>query len=531
MTAVAQKTVLTGCLAPIDKNGLEQLIANGKANPKVIKTLKCKTVAEGKFRHANYIRNLPPYIVDEPPGLLGDDTAPNPSEASLAALGSCLAVGLHANAVHRGWTVNKLELELEGDLNITAVWGTGDTSEKPVGFTDVRVKVDMECEGISAGRDQRADRPCEASGRRSPTPSPGRSISRSALRSPAIIGGAEGVMGSLAVSRLEAVDTPRTHCRRGRRPSRARSSRLLRRRSTAARSIPKSCSVASAKSAPGAAMCPLDGPADLRCAIQSMAAIGEVCGATAFMAWCQNTLVWYAANSTNLKLASRFGDRLPAGRVLGGTGLSNPMKSFFGIEKLKLKGRKVEGGYVVRGALPWVSNLGPNHFFGTIFEREDAPGEIVMFLADCADAAITLQPCKPFLAMDGTGTYSVQFRDVFVPDELILAEQAGPFVKKIRAGFILLQLGMALGLIKDCINIMDEVDAPLGHVNRYLPQQPVHFKELFGELERETMTLARDPYNADDAIGARSSRFACEAAMPASRPRMRRCFIAARAAI
>jgi uncharacterized OsmC-like protein len=148
MTAVAQKTVLTGCLAPIDKEGLEQLIVNSKANPKVIKTLKCKTVAEGKFRHANYIRNLAPYIVDEPPGLLGDDTAPNPSEASLAALGSCLAVGLHANAVHRGWIVNKLELQLEGDLNITAVWGTGDVSEKPVGFTDVRVKVDMECEGV-----------------------------------------------------------------------------------------------------------------------------------------------------------------------------------------------------------------------------------------------------------------------------------------------------------------------------------------------------------------------------------------------
>lgn len=142
-------TAPTGCLAPIDKNGLEALIAAGKANPQVIKTLKCKTVAEGRFRHLNFIRNLPPYIVDEPPGLLGDDTAPNPSEASLAALGSCLAVGLHANAVHRGWTVRKLELQLEGDLNITAVWGTGDTSEKPVGFTDVRVKVDMECDGVA----------------------------------------------------------------------------------------------------------------------------------------------------------------------------------------------------------------------------------------------------------------------------------------------------------------------------------------------------------------------------------------------
>ena len=133
-------------LEPIDKVGLEKLIVTAKTNPRAMRTLKCRTVAEKKFRHLNYIRDLPPYIVDEPPGLLGDDTAPNPSEASLAALGSCIAVGLHANAVHRGWKVQKLELHLEGDLNITAVWGTGDVSEKPVGFTDVRIKVDMVCD-------------------------------------------------------------------------------------------------------------------------------------------------------------------------------------------------------------------------------------------------------------------------------------------------------------------------------------------------------------------------------------------------
>jgi uncharacterized OsmC-like protein len=151
---VTQTVVLAGCsasdttqLTPIDKDGLERLINAAKANPKAVRTLKCRTVAEGKFRHANYIRNLAPHIVDEPPGLLGDDTAPNPSEASLAALGSCLAVGLHANAVHRGWKVRRLELELKGDLNITAVWGTGDTSEKPVGFTDVRVRVTLDCDG------------------------------------------------------------------------------------------------------------------------------------------------------------------------------------------------------------------------------------------------------------------------------------------------------------------------------------------------------------------------------------------------
>jgi alkylation response protein AidB-like acyl-CoA dehydrogenase len=101
--------------------------------------------------------------------------------------------------------------------------------------------------------------------------------------------------------------------------------------------------------------------------------------------------------------------------------------------------------------------------------------------------------------MDGTGTYGVQFRDVFVPDDLILADPAGPFVRKIRAGFILLQAGMATGLIKDCINIMNEVDAPLGHVNRYLPQQPVNFQDLLSELETEAMALASDPYNEEDS--------------------------------
>lgn len=130
------------CLSPIDKKALEELIKGGKANPDVIKTLKCKTVAVGKFRHENYIRDLAPYIVDEPPALLGDDTAPNPSEVVLAALGSCLCVGIHANAVAHDIIINKLEIELEGDLNITAVWGVGDLSKnKPLGFTDIRIKV------------------------------------------------------------------------------------------------------------------------------------------------------------------------------------------------------------------------------------------------------------------------------------------------------------------------------------------------------------------------------------------------------
>ena len=131
-------------LHPVSKQGLEGLADKARSKPNVIGTLKVKTVCEGQFRNLNYVRNLPAHVIDEPPTLLGQDTAPNPSEAVLAALGSCLSVGIHANAIMRGIQLNKLELELEGDINITGVWGIGDLSEKRLGFTDIRVKVNLE---------------------------------------------------------------------------------------------------------------------------------------------------------------------------------------------------------------------------------------------------------------------------------------------------------------------------------------------------------------------------------------------------
>ena len=132
-------------LRPLDANGLKALGEKGRANPTSVVTLKAKTVCEGQFRMQTYVRDLDPMLIDEPPHLLGENNAPNPSEAVLATLGACLAVGVHANATARGVKLSKLELQLEGDINVTAVWGTGDLDEsKPLGFTDVRVKIDAE---------------------------------------------------------------------------------------------------------------------------------------------------------------------------------------------------------------------------------------------------------------------------------------------------------------------------------------------------------------------------------------------------
>jgi uncharacterized OsmC-like protein len=141
---IAETSVISG-LDPVDKAGLDVLIAKGKANPDAVRTLKARTIAAGKFRQLNYIRELPAHVVDEPPGLLGDDTAPNPSEAALAALGSCLSVGIHANALAQGIKIRSLEIDLEGDINISAVWGAGAEPES-VGFSAVRVAVRIDAD-------------------------------------------------------------------------------------------------------------------------------------------------------------------------------------------------------------------------------------------------------------------------------------------------------------------------------------------------------------------------------------------------
>lgn len=133
---------------PIDKAELDSLISRGKADPSATRTLRCRTVARGRFYQLNYIRSLPPQPVmeDEAVGLAAEEIAPNASEALLAAFGSCLAIGIHANAVARRMSIRGLELQLEADINTTAVWGTGDLDPKPIGFEAIRVSVQLDAD-------------------------------------------------------------------------------------------------------------------------------------------------------------------------------------------------------------------------------------------------------------------------------------------------------------------------------------------------------------------------------------------------
>ncbi|MDP3347597.1 MAG: acyl-CoA dehydrogenase family protein [Hydrogenophaga sp.] len=251
----------------------------------------------------------------------------------------------------------------------------------------------------------------------------------------------------------------------------------------------------------GAFSAHLDAPvgrADYGLAIRAMAEVSRVCGATGFMVWCQAVCGLYMQASGNPALMGEALTAHASGTTLGGTGMSNPMKSYAQIESLLLKATPVEGGYLVNGTLPWVSNLGPDHACGVlaaVMNGDELAGREVMFLLRCNAPGLELRECPSFSAMEGTGTYALRLTNVFIGADEVMAEPAKPFIARIRAAFVMLQCGMAVGVTQGAIDSIWEVEAQLGHVNQFLEDRPDALQAELDALTARVMKLAETPFN------------------------------------
>lgn len=237
------------------------------------------------------------------------------------------------------------------------------------------------------------------------------------------------------------------------------------------------------------------GQQDYGAAIAAMAEVSRVCGATGFMVWCHDVCGLYMEESGNPALSGQALLDHASAHTLGATGLSNPMKSFAGIETFLLNARRVEGGYRVNGTLPWVSNLGPDHYFGAVAAVEGAEGgHEIMFVVRCDGEGVELRNCPSFSAMEGTNTWAVRLTEHFIGADRLIADPARPFIGQVRAAFVLLQCGMGLGVTQGAIDSMWDVERALGHVNEFLDERPDELQAELDALTERTMRLARTPF-------------------------------------
>src|ERR1700740_1651146 len=95
----------------------------------------------GAFRSEATVRGFAPIASDEPRGMGGTDSAPNPVEQLLGSLGNCLAGGYAANASAAGSALRRLRIGLDGDLALHAFLGLTDGHP---GFSAIRVTVHLD---------------------------------------------------------------------------------------------------------------------------------------------------------------------------------------------------------------------------------------------------------------------------------------------------------------------------------------------------------------------------------------------------
>jgi alkylation response protein AidB-like acyl-CoA dehydrogenase len=243
------------------------------------------------------------------------------------------------------------------------------------------------------------------------------------------------------------------------------------------------------------------GKLDMVSTIKDMASISEECMTTGFMMWAQTVCAWYIENSENQWLKETILPKMVEGKYFGATSLSNPMKYFAGIENLRLSAKETSEGYVINGSLPWVSNLEANsskHFFGSIFTvqgEHDGDHKDVMALIPCDLEGMTMRQSVNFVGMEGSGTYAIVFDNALLPKKYLLADPLKPYLAKMKAGFIMLQAGMAAGVVQGAINHMHHTNLTLSEINAYLDDSPEELQEELSGAWDAIAALCDDIYN------------------------------------
>ena len=104
-----------------------------------------------------------------------------------------------------------------------------------------------------------------------------------------------------------------------------------------------------------------------------IATVAGSCLTSAFSLWCHRMFLEYVTASVSPFLTTQV---LPQALRLerwGATGLANAMKHIASLEELRVSAEPREGGFVLSGRLPWVSNLVGDRFVVAVRRGAEIP--------------------------------------------------------------------------------------------------------------------------------------------------------------
>jgi uncharacterized OsmC-like protein len=106
---------------------------------------RSETTVDGYTLAGQRIERSHKIVADEPPELLGADSAANPQELLMAAFNACITVGYVAGASLKGINLESLEIRTRGQLDLRGFLGLSD--QVPPGYEKVDYEVTIKGDG------------------------------------------------------------------------------------------------------------------------------------------------------------------------------------------------------------------------------------------------------------------------------------------------------------------------------------------------------------------------------------------------
>jgi len=220
-----------------------------------------------------------------------------------------------------------------------------------------------------------------------------------------------------------------------------------------------------------------------------IATVAGSCLTSAFVLWCHRMFLEYVSKSGNPFLISEVLPRALRVERLGATGLANAMKHLASLEELKVTATPRDGGYVLAGRLPWVSNLVDDRFIVAVAARTE--GAIALVAVPGDTPGVSCGPRFPLFGLEGTASAALEFHAVQLDLKWVIAQDGQAFLARVRPAFLILQSALAWGLAESALaSIVAKLSGPRLVLEREVKLLDRTLDRLVGELRELVRAFA-----------------------------------------
>ncbi len=204
----------------------------------------------------------------------------------------------------------------------------------------------------------------------------------------------------------------------------------------------------------------------------------KFCMTSAFTLWCHLAALASFRLSSNPYIHSNLLPLFESGELLAGTGISNAIKYYAGLERVRLAAKRTEGGFTISGSLLNVSNLADDHWF-VIMASLNEKQRIICSLPVHIDG-LTLESKTNYIGLNGSATYACYFENVFILDKWVISDDADEFIPKVRPILALYQISLGIGVSQAAMESIVKSHMKNKEVKQQLKPQPT---ELINKLQ------------------------------------------------